>query len=145
MRLKWCKISMRAKDWCFLSQPKKCSIILSIQRGQIHGVNFVTLLSYVSTQLNKVAGMFTYLISINISSLVEFQRWWVLKSKIFAQESTCSKEKKFCRWMTVHRKVPILYFESRFFMSKIVEIKKKKKSFKNINLGGHFFLKNIIF
>ena len=64
MKLKWCKISMRARDWCFLSQPKKCSIILSIQRGQIHGVNFVTLLSYVSTQLNKVAGMFTYLISI---------------------------------------------------------------------------------
>ena len=28
----------------------------------------------------------------NISSVVEFQRWWVLKSKLFAQESTCSKE-----------------------------------------------------
>merc|ERR1719464_1377833 len=55
MRLKWCKISMKAKDWCFLSQLKKCSIKLSIQRGQIHGVNFVTLLSYVSIQLNKVA------------------------------------------------------------------------------------------
>ena len=24
----------------------------------------------------------------NISSVVEFQRWWVLKSKIFGQEST---------------------------------------------------------
>ena len=24
----------------------------------------------------------------NISSVVEFQRWWVLKSKIFSQEST---------------------------------------------------------
>ena len=23
---------------------------------------------------------------------MEFQRWWVLKSKLFAQESTCSKE-----------------------------------------------------
>jgi hypothetical protein len=30
---------------------------------------------------------------INISSVVEFQRWWVLKSKIFGQESTYSKEK----------------------------------------------------
>ena len=29
---------------------------------------------------------------INISSVVDFQRWWVLKSKLFAQESTCSKE-----------------------------------------------------
>ena len=28
----------------------------------------------------------------NIGSVVEFQRWWVLKSKLFAQESTCSKE-----------------------------------------------------
>ena len=28
----------------------------------------------------------------NISSIVEFQRWWVLKSTIFAQESTCLKE-----------------------------------------------------
>ena len=31
-------------------------------------------------------------LSINVSLVVEFQRWWVLKSKIFAQESTCSKE-----------------------------------------------------
>ena len=29
---------------------------------------------------------------INISSVLEFQRWWVLKSKLFAQESRCSKE-----------------------------------------------------
>ena len=28
----------------------------------------------------------------NINSVVEFQRWWVLKSKLFAQKSTCSKE-----------------------------------------------------
>ena len=29
---------------------------------------------------------------INISSVVEFWRWWVLKSKLFAPKSTCSKE-----------------------------------------------------
>ena len=28
----------------------------------------------------------------NISSVVEFQTWWVLKSKIFGQESTYSKD-----------------------------------------------------
>ena len=28
----------------------------------------------------------------NISSVLEFQRWWVLKSKIFGQESTYLKE-----------------------------------------------------
>ena len=27
-------------------------------------------------------------VGINISSVVEFQRWWALKSKIFGQEST---------------------------------------------------------
>ena len=32
-------------------------------------------------------------LSTNVSSVVEFQRWWVLKSKIFGQESTYSKEK----------------------------------------------------
>ena len=30
----------------------------------------------------------------DISSVVEFQRWWVLKSIFFGQESTYSKEKK---------------------------------------------------
>jgi hypothetical protein len=30
---------------------------------------------------------------INISSVVEFQRWWVIKSKLFGQESTYSKVK----------------------------------------------------
>ena len=29
---------------------------------------------------------------INVSSVVEFQRWWVLKSKIFGQESTYEKD-----------------------------------------------------
>ena len=28
----------------------------------------------------------------NISSVVEFKRWWVLKSKIFGEESTYSRE-----------------------------------------------------
>ena len=32
------------------------------------------------------------LCSVNISSVVEFQRCWVLKSKLFGQESTFSKE-----------------------------------------------------
>ena len=38
---------------------------------------------------------------INISSDVEFQRWWVLRSKIFGQESTYSKEKI--------KKIPSMY------------------------------------
>jgi hypothetical protein len=33
-----------------------------------------------------------WIIYTNVSSVVAFQRWWVLNSKLFAQESTCSKE-----------------------------------------------------
>ena len=29
----------------------------------------------------------------NISSVVEFQRWWALKNKLFGQESTCQQRK----------------------------------------------------
>ena len=28
----------------------------------------------------------------SVSSVVEFQRWWLLESKVFGQESTSSKE-----------------------------------------------------
>ena len=56
---------------------------------------------------------------INISSVVEFQRWWVLKSKLFAQKSTCHQ--KFLRVMTVCQKVPKLYFQSQFWIiSKVI-------------------------
>ena len=40
----------------------------------------------------------------NIISVVEFQRWWVLKSKLFGQDSTCHQGKilkKFLRVLTV--------------------------------------------
>ena len=44
------------------------------------------------TNLSLILGSKICLLNINVSSVVEFQRWWVLKSKTFAQESTCSKE-----------------------------------------------------
>ena len=81
---------------------------------------------------------------INISSVVEFQRWWVLKSKLFGQESTCHQGKifkKILRVMTVCQKVPKSYFQSQFWMSKINRIFSKKKLSKNINLGDHYLLK----
>ena len=43
------------------------------------------------------------LMNSNISSLVEFKRWWVLKSKNFDQEL-----KKFLRGMPVHQKLYII-------------------------------------
>ena len=47
----------------------------------------------------------------NISSVVEFQRRWVLKSKLFGQESTCHQGKifkKFLRVMTVCQKLGVI-------------------------------------
>ena len=46
---------------------------------------------------------------------------------------------------SVRQKVPKSYFQSQFSVSKINGIFSKKKSFKNINLGDHFFVKNFIF
>ena len=45
----------------------------------------------------------------------------------------------------VHQKVPKLYFQRQFSMSKIDGASSKKTSFKNINLGDQFFVKNIFF
>ena len=50
----------------------------------------------------KIEGLILYVIVnqtrseiyININSVVEFQRWWVLKSKLFGQESTCHQGKE---------------------------------------------------
>ena len=67
---------------------------------------------------------------INISSVMEFQRWWVLKSKLFGQESTCHQGKifkKFLQVMTVRQKAPKSYFQSQFWMSKNNRIFSKKK------------------
>ena len=83
-------------------------------------------------------------VAYNISSVVEFQKWWVLKSKLFGQESMCHQEKIFKKilWvMTVCQKVPKSYFQSQFWMSKINRIFSKKKLSKNINLGNHYLLK----
>ena len=51
------------------------------------------------------------LLYINIISVMEFQRWWVLKSKLFGQESTCHQGKifkKFLRVMTVCQKLGVI-------------------------------------
>ena len=60
--------------------------------------------------------LFSRPIHTNISSVVEFQRWWVLKSKPFGQGKIF---KEILRVMTVCHKVPKPYFQSQFWMSKI--------------------------
>ena len=66
-------------------------------------------------------------LNINISSVVEFQRWWVLKSKLFGQESTCHQGKilkKFLRVMTVCQKLGVI------LESKVVQkLSLEKKAF----------------
>ena len=60
----------------------------------------------------------------NISLVVEFQRWWVLKSKLFGQESTCHQGifQQLLQVMTVRQKVPKSYFQSEFSLSRIFRI-----------------------
>ena len=50
----------------------------------------LSFLLYLNIQFHKIFEPIVFYI--NISSVVEFQIWWVLKSKLFGQESTCSKE-----------------------------------------------------
>ena len=52
-----------------------------------------------------------YTVHSSVSLVLEFQRWWVLKSKVFGQESTCHQEKifkKFLRVMTVCQKLGVI-------------------------------------
>jgi len=69
-------------------------------------------------------------LSINISSVVEFQRWWVLKKQAFRPRINMPPRKnlwKILRVMTVCQTVSKLYFQSQFWMSKINRIFSKKK------------------
>ena len=58
-------------------------------------VRFVVLLLQASVwfmsfqEFSYLKVVYSICMCINVSSVVEFKRWWVLKCKIFAQESTC--------------------------------------------------------
>ena len=74
--------------------------------------------------------MILYCIYVNISSVLEFQRWCVLKSKLFGQESTWQQGKifkKFLGVMAVSQKLGVI------LESKVVQkLSLEKKSFGNI-------------
>ena len=56
--------------------------------GQIMPPHYLCLLMSVHSETPcKHPGIY-----INVSSVVEFEKWWVLKSKIFGQKSIYSKE-----------------------------------------------------
>ena len=78
--------------------------------GKLNGANICFTYFYTDEILR--------LLYTNISSVVEFQRWWVLKSKLFGQESTCHQGKifkKFLRVMTVCQKVTLKVRFCHFF------------------------------
>ena len=88
-------------------------------------------------QSNK---QFAKVIDTNVSSVVEFQRWWVLKCNSFFQESTCSKEiflKQSCNKLWFVKKCRNCSFKVNFLCQKLTEFL-QKNLFKNINLGHHF-------
>ena len=65
--------------------------------------------------------------AISVSLVVEFYRWWVLKSKVFGQESTCQQGKifkKFLRVMSVFQKLGVI-LESKVVQKLSLEKKKK--------------------
>ena len=87
------------------SQSRYCLSSMSMQSGHVWVTydrvsHYTTLIKFSRDVMGGILFFFkindaegkTCLVSINISSVVEFQRWWVLESKLFAQKSTCSKE-----------------------------------------------------
>ena len=66
---------------------------------------------------------------INMSSVVEFLKWWVLKSKIFGQESTYSREfffKKSVDELWFFKKCQNCTFKVNFQCQKSTEFSQKK-------------------
>ena len=66
----------------------------------------------------------------NVSSVVEFLRWWVLKCKIFAQESTSSKDfflKQSCNEIWFVKKCQNCTFKVNFLCQKWTEFFQKKR------------------
>ena len=106
------------------------------------------LLYRVPAQCLKRRNMYFRKINIHnsVSLVVEFYRRWVLKCKLFAQESTSSKEIVFrqsCDELGFVKKCRNCTFNVNCLCQKLTEFFQKKKSFKNINLGDNFFVKNI--
>ena len=80
----------------------------------------------------------TVLFQISVSQVIEFLLWGVKKTSILAKiEDTSSKLLYFVNRPGL-QKVPKLYFQSQFSMSKTTDLFLKIFSFNNINLGDHF-------
>ena len=112
----------------FFSSVEFINLYFIHQRQRGWGDNFhLLMMSHSSTDATMGWNNFWGPLVINISSVVEFQRWLVLKSKVFGQESTYSNFfQKILWWITVRQKVPKSYFQSQFSMSKINRFFSKK-------------------
>ena len=75
-------------------------------------------------QSNK---QFAKVIDTNVSSVVEFQRWWVLKCNFFPRINMLKGFffKTILRLIMVRQKGPKLYFQSQVSMSKLTEFVQK--------------------
>ena len=110
-----------------LKESVQIHIVSSLSFSGIKVIKKVNNQNHIGKDLSKKNSLEVFVVS--ISSVVEFQRWWILKSKLFGQDSTCHQGKifrKFLQVMTFCQKVPKLYFQSQFWMSKINQIFSKK-------------------
>ena len=91
--------------------------------------------------------MLTLFCGISGSSILELQRWWVLKSKNFSQEPTyILKEiffKKTFDELRFVKKCQNRTFKANFGCQKLVRYF-QKRSAKNINLGDHNLVKTLL-
>ena len=81
---------------------------------------------------------------INISSVVELQRWWVLKSKLIGRDSTYSMEFLFKRSsdeLQFVKKCQNCTFKVNFRCQKSINVFQKKCLSTNINLGDRISVK----
>ena len=92
---------------------------------------------------------------INISSVEEFQRWWVLKSKTFHEESKCSKDFFNRQWMSVRQKLKLennvftkkwspklIFFNTKW---QVWDFKRKRYELQIYSVIFLFFPRNFLF
>ena len=119
-----------------ISHPPRSSLIckglecmmLIINLWLINVPNLFEAAAATKAAATKAAARTSGSTSSSVSSVVEFWRWWVLKSKVFGQESTCHQGKifkKFLRVMTVGQKLGVI-LESELVRKLSLEKKNNK-------------------
>ena len=105
-------------------------LIKEFQHQKTRGLTCVKMAAYIKFVFN----------CLHISSVVEFQRWWILKSNIFGQESTNSKDFFLNPTMnySLSKSAKIALSKSILYVKNQSNFFKKYKLSMNINLGDFF-------